>query len=103
MAISSVLERLASAIDTLDADDGTFTPDEAIYDTVTDINSNIYNAALNSTAFEGMATTLVIGWFLSGRLWVAHTGGSRIFRYRDSILYQHTCDHSFYTVILVPH
>ena len=95
MAISSVLERLASAIDTLDADDGTFTPDEAIYDTVTDINSNIYNAALNSTAFEGMATTLVIGWFLSGRLWVAHTGDSRLYRYRDSMLEQLTRDHSF--------
>jgi serine/threonine protein phosphatase PrpC len=37
MAISSVLERLASSIDTLDPEDGAFTPDEAIYDTVTDI------------------------------------------------------------------
>ena len=95
MAISSVLERLASSIDTLDADDGAFTPDEAIYDTVTDINANIYNAALNSTAFEGMATTLVIGWFLGGRLWVAHTGDSRLYRYRDSMLEQLTRDHSF--------
>ena len=95
MAISSVLERLASSIDTIDVDDGAFTPDEAIYDTVTDINANIYNAALNSTAFEGMATTLVIGWFLGGRLWVAHTGDSRLYRYRDSILEQITRDHSF--------
>lgn len=95
MAISSVLERLASSIDALDADDGAFTPDEAIYDTVTDINANIYNAALNSTAFEGMATTLVIGWFLGGRLWVAHTGDSRLYRYRDSMLEQLTRDHSF--------
>ena len=95
MAISSVLERLASSIDTLDPDDGAFTPDEAIYDTVTDINANIYNAALNSTAFEGMATTLVIGWFLGGRLWVAHTGDSRLYRYRDSMLEQLTRDHSF--------
>ena len=95
MAISSVLERLASSIDTINVDDGAFTPDEAIYDTVTDINANIYNAALNSTAFEGMATTLVIGWFLGGRLWVAHTGDSRLYRYRDSILEQITRDHSF--------
>ncbi len=95
MAISSVLERLASSIDTIDADDGAFTPDEAIYDIVTDINANIYNAALNSTAFEGMATTLVIGWFLGGRLWVAHTGDSRLYRYRDSMLEQLTRDHSF--------
>ena len=83
MAISSVLERLTSAIDKFDEDDGAFTPDEAIY------------AALNSTAFEGMATTLVIGWFLGGRLWVAHTGDSRLYRYRDSMLEQLTRDHSF--------
>ena len=95
MAISSVLERLASAIDKFDEDDGAFTPDEAIYDTVTDINASIYNAALNSTAFEGMATTLVIGWFLGGRLWVAHTGDSRLYRYRDAMLEQLTRDHSF--------
>ena len=95
MAISSVLERLTSAIEKFDADEGAFTPDEAIYDTVTDINANIYNAALNSTAFEGMATTLVIGWFLGGRLWVAHTGDSRLYRYRDSMLEQLTRDHSF--------
>ncbi len=95
MAISSVLERLASAIDTFDEGDGAFTPDEAIYDTVTDINASIYNAALNSTAFEGMATTLVIAWFLGGRLWVAHTGDSRLYRYRDSMLEQLTRDHSF--------
>ena len=95
MAISSVLERLTSAIDKFDEEDGAFTPDEAIYDTVTDINANIYNAALNSTAFEGMATTLVIGWFLGGRLWVAHTGDSRLYRYRDSMLEQLTRDHSF--------
>ena len=95
MAISSVLERLTSSIDKFDEEDGAFTPDEAIYDTVTDINASIYNAALNSTAFEGMATTLVIGWFLGGRLWVAHTGDSRLYRYRDSMLEQLTRDHSF--------
>ena len=95
MAISSVLERLASSIDKFDVDEGAFTPDEAIYDTVTDINASIYNAALNSTAFEGMATTLVIVWFLGDRLWVAHTGDSRLYRYRDSMLEQLTRDHSF--------
>ena len=95
MAISSVLERLTSAIEKFDAEEGAFTPDEAIYDTVSEINASIYNAALNSTAFEGMATTLVIGWFLGGRLWVAHTGDSRLYRYRDSMLEQLTRDHSF--------
>jgi protein phosphatase len=95
MAISSVLDRLSSALDASRTEDGVFTPDEAIYDTVSEINASIYNAALNSAAFEGMATTLVIGWFLGGRLWVAHTGDSRLYRYRHSQLEQLTRDHSF--------
>lgn len=95
MAISSVLDRLSSALDASRSEEGPFTPDEVIYDTVGEINASIYNAALNSAAFEGMATTLVIGWFLGGRLWVAHTGDSRMYRYRHSQLEQLTRDHSF--------
>jgi protein phosphatase len=95
MAISSVLDRLSSALDASRTEEGVFTPDEAIYDTIAEINANIYNAALNSAAFEGMATTLVVGWFLGGRLWVTHTGDSRLYRYRHSQLEQLTRDHSF--------
>ena len=95
MAISSVLERLSSALADSRGSDVAFTPDEAIYDTVAEINAGIYNAALNSAAFEGMATTLVIAWFLGERLWVAHTGDSRLYRYREDQLEQLTRDHSF--------
>lgn len=95
MAISSVLERLSSALADSRGSENGFTPDEVIYDTVGDINAAIYNAALNSAAFEGMATTLVLAWFLGDRLWVAHTGDSRLYRYRDDQLEQLTRDHSF--------
>jgi protein phosphatase len=95
MAISAVLERLSSALADSQTSDQPFTPDEAIYDTVSEINASIYNAALNSAAFEGMATTLVVGWFLGERLWIAHTGDSRLYRYRDDQLEQLTRDHSF--------
>jgi PPM family protein phosphatase len=95
MAISAVLERLSSALADSQTGDQPFTPDEAIYDTVNEINASIYNAALNSAAFEGMATTLVVGWFLGERLWIAHTGDSRLYRYRDDQLEQLTRDHSF--------
>jgi protein phosphatase len=95
MAISSVLDRLSGALDASRGGESVFTPHEAIYDTIGEINANIYNAALNSAAFEGMATTLVIAWFLGGRLWVAHTGDSRLYRYRHSQLEQLTRDHSF--------
>ena len=95
MAISSVLDRLSSALGESRDEESAFTPDDAIYDTVAEINATIYNAALNSAAFEGMATTLVIAWFLGDRLWVAHTGDSRLYRFRAGELEQLTRDHSF--------
>jgi protein phosphatase len=95
MAISAVLDRLSSALEASRAGDAAFAPDEAIYDTVGEINATIYNAALNSAAFEGMATTLVIAWFLGHRLWIAHAGDSRLYRYRGGRLEQLTRDHSF--------
>jgi protein phosphatase len=95
MAISAVLERLSSAVRSSQAEGAPLAPDDAIYDTVADINATIYNAALNSAAFEGMATTLVVAWFLGDRLWVAHTGDSRVYRFREGQLEQLTRDHSF--------
>ena len=95
MAISAVLDRLSAALATSKAGEVPFAPDEAIYDTVGEINATIYNAALNSAAFEGMATTLVIAWFLGTRLWIAHTGDSRLYRFRNGHLEQLTRDHSF--------
>jgi protein phosphatase len=95
MAISAVLDRLSAALAASKAAEVPFAPDEAIYDTVGEINATIYNAALNSAAFEGMATTLVIAWFLGSRLWIAHTGDSRLYRFRNGHLEQLTRDHSF--------
>jgi PPM family protein phosphatase len=95
MAISAVLDRLSAALAASMAEEAPFAPDEAIYDTVGEINATIYNAALNSAAFEGMATTLVIAWFLGTRLWIAHTGDSRLYRFRNGQLEQLTRDHSF--------
>jgi protein phosphatase len=59
------------------------------------MNTAIFRAALNSSAYEGMATTVVIAWFLGGRLWVAHAGDSRLYRLREGRLDQITRDHSF--------
>ena len=95
MAISAVLDRLSAALAASQDSEVPFAPDEAIYDIVGEINATIYNAALNSAAFEGMATTLVIAWFLGARLWIAHTGDSRLYRFRNGALEQLTRDHSF--------
>jgi len=95
MAVSAVLDRLASALARSRASGVPFAPDQVMYDTVTDINGTIYHAALHSTAFDGMATTLVAAWFLDDKLWIAHTGDSRLYRMRNGQLEQLTHDHSF--------
>ena len=59
------------------------------------MNDEIFRAALHSSLYEGMATTAVVAWFLGGRLWVAHAGDSRLYRYRAGALQQITRDHSF--------
>jgi protein phosphatase len=59
------------------------------------MNSAIFRAALNSSAFEGMATTIVVAWLLGDRLWIAHAGDSRAYRMRGGQLEQLTRDHSF--------
>jgi PPM family protein phosphatase len=95
MAVSSVLDRLPSALADSVAQGAPFAPDTAMFDTVIGINTSIFNAALNSAAFDGMATTLVIAWIVGDRLWIAHTGDSRLYRYRGGQLEQLTRDHSF--------
>ncbi len=72
-----------------------FDPRHALFTALVDMNTAIFRAALNSAAFEGMATTVVVAWLLGDRLWVAHTGDSRLYRLRDGELAQVTRDHSF--------
>lgn len=95
MAISTLLADLTRALH--DAQDTSlpFDPRRALVEGLIDMNRAIFRAAMNSSAFEGMATTLVIAWLLGDQLWVAHTGDSRLYRMRDRELVQLTRDHSF--------
>ena len=95
MAVSSLLAELSQAFEDARASGDLFDPARVLRDTLVMMNVNIFRAALNSTAFEGMATTLVVAWLLGDTLWVAHTGDSRLYRYRKGELEQLTRDHSF--------
>lgn len=95
MAVSTLLAGLAASLSAAASAEEPFDPRQALFAALVDMNSTIFRAALNSAAFEGMATTVVIAWLLGDRLWVAHAGDSRLYRLRGGELAQITRDHSF--------
>lgn len=95
MAVSSLLSSLSKKLTDANESATLFDPAAELSAALVAMNTTIFRAALNSTAYEGMATTVVIGWFLAGRLWVAHAGDSRLYRMRNNALTQITRDHSF--------
>jgi serine/threonine protein phosphatase PrpC len=95
MAVSSLLSRLSAEFASAGVEGRSFDPEHSLDAGLLKVNADIYAAALNSAAFEGMATTVVVAWLLGDRLWVAHTGDSRLYRLRDGELSQVTRDHSF--------
>jgi len=95
MAVSTLLAELPAELDEARIGGTPFDPQKVLRDRLIAMNSTIFRAALNSSAFEGMATTIVVAWLLGDRLWVAHTGDSRLYRLRGGKLEQLTRDHSF--------
>ena len=95
MTVSMLLTDLGTQLERADGSPETFDPTDALRNALIAMNTAIFRAALNSSAYEGMATTVVIAWFLGGRLWVAHAGDSRLYRLRNGTLDQITRDHSF--------
>ncbi len=95
MAVSSLLSRLAGDYEHAQASGVLFDPRTTLAERLVEMNAVITSAATNSTAFEGMATTIVIAWVIGDRLWVAHAGDSRLYRFREGVLEGLTRDHSF--------
>ena len=70
-------------------------PQQRINQEIGAANLSIYNAAKTQARYAGMGTTLVFAWFVDNRLYLAHVGDSRAYRWRDGHLEQLTKDHSF--------
>ncbi len=95
MAVSSLLSMLAGDYEQARSGGAPFDPRKALAERMIEMNGVISRAAADSAAFEGMATTIVIAWILGERLWVAHAGDSRLYRFRAGVLEALTRDHSF--------
>lgn len=61
---------------------------------VEDANRIIWDAAHRSPRYQGMGTTVVVGYLGPGFLIYAHVGDSRLYRLREGALVQLTRDHS---------
>ena len=95
MAVSAVLTTLAADYEQAQATGVWFDARRALTERLVEMNGVIARAAANSEAFEGMATTIVVAWVIGDRLWVAHAGDSRLYRFREGVLEGITRDHSF--------
>jgi serine/threonine protein phosphatase PrpC len=67
---------------------------ELLREAVSDANDLVFSQAANDSRLHGMGTTLVALLAQQGKVWVAHVGDSRCYRFRDGALEQLTRDHS---------
>lgn len=68
--------------------------ERAIEICVNNANRAVFNASLANPHYAGMGTTLVVGVFQTGKLYLGHIGDSRCYRLRGTQLLQITKDHS---------
>lgn len=57
-------------------------------------NKSIFDKACSDLKFKGMGTTIVSLHFTNNMAYVAHVGDSRVYYFRQGVLYQVTEDHS---------
>lgn len=69
-------------------------PEQLINDEICGTNAAIFHASQTQEKYAGMGTTLVFAWFLDNRVYIAHVGDSRAYRWRDDNLSCLTRDHS---------
>lgn len=73
---------------------GAADPEQLLDDAVKSLHEYVTRTGLNSEKLEGMGATVVCGLFYRTRVYFAHVGDSRFYRYRDGELMQLTHDHT---------
>lgn len=94
MAVAMLSDRFASLLEGNRLSELDDHPAQLIDAAVSEANVAILSAAQRQPQYAGMGTTLVIAWFLDNRVYLAHLGDSRCYRWRDGALQLMTRDHS---------
>lgn len=95
MAVSQLLSRLPHRMAAATKDQADCDPATVLRQELIELNAQIYRTATQDSSYEGMASTVVMAWFLAGHLWSMHAGDSRLYRWRQGQLTILTRDHSF--------
>ncbi|SFM34140.1 protein phosphatase [Ectothiorhodospira mobilis] len=92
MAVETMLQTLKETLPPTGKDrNGTL---EALHGAVIRTNRGIHEGAGRDAACAGMGTTLAAALFRKGRVFLAHVGDSRIYRFRNDRLQRLTTDHT---------
>ncbi len=98
MAVDIIPKELARRLGPGEVDDAAVS--KAIRDAVAAANQEILGLSVVQTEFNNMGTTVVLGLFRNGRVYVAGIGDSRAYRVRDGRIEQLTTDHSLAQALL---
>ncbi|MDF1546938.1 MAG: Stp1/IreP family PP2C-type Ser/Thr phosphatase, partial [Bacteroidales bacterium] len=69
-------------------------PFEAVENAINYANKAVYNHANGNDYLNGMGTTIVLLLIRDDRIYYGHAGDSRLYLFKNNILYQLTVDHS---------
>lgn len=94
MAASTILEALSAWVARVGVAAQASDVRGAMQASVDQANRAVYEAAHTHAQYAGMGTTVVVGLFHAGVLWVGHIGDSRCYRLRGGVLERITRDHS---------
>ena len=94
MAASTILEALSAWVARVGVAAQASDVRGAMQASVDQANRAVYEAAHTHAQYAGMGTTVVVGLFHAGVLWVGHIGDSRCYRLRGNTLEQLSNDHT---------
>ena len=82
MAVAMLSEHFSELLQQRSLEELESHPVQTIDSAVCQANEAILNAAQRQPQYSGMGTTLVLGWFIDNRVYLAHLGDSRCYRWR---------------------
>ncbi len=69
-------------------------PQQLLQSSIAEANRRVFSCSEQEPSLHGMGTTLVSLLVREGRIWIAHVGDSRCYRFRAGMLERMTQDHS---------